>query len=261
MIVRVYEDRPWSDQYNVLVLEEQIQNQSGTYSVTLSRSLAQSDRCYNGYPADDDRAWAYHVGLTTTIDLALTVTGSKISVEVSAFRDWMVERVPGGAPAGDIAVPGNYTWTSSLTGNVIYHYYYPDDHEEAGWGYESYPGTGGTTSFSTGTLNPQQESSATEFANMYNGVNQTNRSYAKIVIFNDFPPDYRPGQCLHSSVWESHNRDGGSANILTGGSWVDNVYVGGIWTEMRTEENGHDNPPLIRRNNGWDNQAKIGHNA
>lgn len=62
---------------------------------------------------------------------------------------------------------------------------------------------------------------------------------------------YRPGECRHSGTWESHNRSGGKADIRRNGSWA----------TMETEAGGHDNPPLIRRNNGWDNQAKIGHGA
>lgn len=69
-----------------------------------------------------------------------------------------------------------------------------------------------------------------------------------IRIFNPNYPDYRPGQCLHSGTWKSHNRSGGSANIL----------VNGTWTEMRTTAGDNNNPPLIRRSNSWTDQAKIG---
>ena len=72
-----------------------------------------------------------------------------------------------------------------------------------------------------------------------------------IRIFNPNYPDYRPGQCLHSGVWKSHNRSGGSANIL----------VSDTWTEMRTTYGGNNNPPLIRKSGGWTDQAKIGDGA
>ena len=62
---------------------------------------------------------------------------------------------------------------------------------------------------------------------------------------------YRPGECRHSSEWHSHNRSGGKADIRRNNAWA----------TMETEAGGHNNPPLIRRNNGWDNQAKIGKGA
>lgn len=64
--------------------------------------------------------------------------------------------------------------------------------------------------------------------------------------------DYRPGAVLDSnSVWQSHNRTGGTAHILTGG---------GTWREMRTINGleASDNPPSIRMNNKWLNQRKLG---
>ena len=66
-------------------------------------------------------------------------------------------------------------------------------------------------------------------------------------ILNPNPPDYRPGERKSGQQWLSHNRNGGSANVM----------VRGAWTEMRTIS-GTGNPPLIRRNNSWVNQSKIG---
>ena len=66
-------------------------------------------------------------------------------------------------------------------------------------------------------------------------------------ILNPNPPDYRPGERKSEQQWLSHNRNGGSANVM----------VHGAWTEMRTIS-GTGNPPLIRRNNSWVNQSKIG---
>lgn len=66
-------------------------------------------------------------------------------------------------------------------------------------------------------------------------------------ILNPNPPDYRPGKRKSGQQWVSHNRNGGSANVL----------VNGAWTEMRTLS-GTGNPPLIHRNNSWVNQDKIG---
>ena len=72
-----------------------------------------------------------------------------------------------------------------------------------------------------------------------------------ITFKNILPADYRPGATLDSSsVWQSHERTGGKAHILTPGS---------IWREMRTN-NGlveSDNPPSIRTTK-WMNQRKIG---
>lgn len=64
--------------------------------------------------------------------------------------------------------------------------------------------------------------------------------------------DYRPGAIRdNNAIWQSHNRSGGEAHILTSG---------GTWSEMRTigapDERG--NPPSIRKNNLWFNQAKLG---
>ena len=66
-------------------------------------------------------------------------------------------------------------------------------------------------------------------------------------ILNPNPPDYRPGERKSGQQWLSHNRNGGSANVM----------VHGAWTEMRTIS-GTGNPPLIRRNKSWVNQSKIG---
>lgn len=64
--------------------------------------------------------------------------------------------------------------------------------------------------------------------------------------------DYRPGATLDSnSLWQSHNRSVGKAHILGGD---------GKWKEMRTigSPNEKGNPPSIRKDNAWFNQAKIG---
>lgn len=71
--------------------------------------------------------------------------------------------------------------------------------------------------------------------------------YFGLGITNPNPPDYRPGERKSGQQWVSHNRNGGSANVL----------VNGTWTEMRTIS-GTGNPPLIHRDGGWVNQAKIG---
>lgn len=73
-----------------------------------------------------------------------------------------------------------------------------------------------------------------------------------VKFINILPPDYRPGAIRDGNgVWQSHNRDNGEAHILTGN---------GTWKEMRTigapDEKG--NPPSIRKNNAWFNQAKLG---
>lgn len=233
----------------------EVPNEPGNYTVTSDvMFLTQSDRIKN------DPDFGYLVGMMITVDLTLAMSGSQMTVTVNALSGWEVQRWQTASrnPPKEM-IRGDYEWFSTINGNSIYHYYGPQYTDE---GFASWSGQGGTTTFTVGPFGPQQDSAKTKFAHFINYVTTPhNEADAYIYFFNDLPPDYRPGQCLHSNVWESHNRDGGSANILTGGSWVDNVYVGGIWTEMRTEENGHDNPPLIRRNNGWDNQAKIGHNA
>lgn len=73
-----------------------------------------------------------------------------------------------------------------------------------------------------------------------------------IKFTNILPPDYRPGAIRDANgIWQSHNRTNGEAHILTSG---------GSWKEMRTigapDEKG--NPPSIRKNNAWFNQAKLG---
>lgn len=68
---------------------------------------------------------------------------------------------------------------------------------------------------------------------------------------NILPADYRPGATLDSSsVWQSHERTGGKAHILTSG---------GTWREMRTVDGltASDNPPSIYTTK-WMNQRKIG---
>lgn len=73
-----------------------------------------------------------------------------------------------------------------------------------------------------------------------------------ITFRNILPADYRPGATLDSSsVWQSHERTGGKAHILTSG---------GTWKEMRTLGGLVDmgNPPSIRMNDKWYNQRLIG---
>lgn len=68
---------------------------------------------------------------------------------------------------------------------------------------------------------------------------------------NILPADYRPGATLDSSsVWQSHERTGGKAHILTSG---------GTWREMRTVDGltASDNPPSIYTTK-WMNQRLIG---
>ena len=73
-----------------------------------------------------------------------------------------------------------------------------------------------------------------------------------ITFKNILPADYRPGATLDSSsVWQSHERTGGKAHILTSG---------GTWREMRTLGGLVDmgNPPSIRKDDKWYNQRLIG---
>ena len=72
-----------------------------------------------------------------------------------------------------------------------------------------------------------------------------------ITFKNILPADYRPGATLDSSsVWQSHERTGGKAHILTSG---------GTWKEMRTVDGltASDNPPSIYTTK-WMNQRKMG---
>lgn len=64
-----------------------------------------------------------------------------------------------------------------------------------------------------------------------------------------FDFDYRPGMTWDGKNWMSHNRDGGVCNVYTGS-----------WTEMRTSgyPDAKGNPPLLYRDGGLWNQAKIG---
>lgn len=72
-----------------------------------------------------------------------------------------------------------------------------------------------------------------------------------ITFKNILPADYRPGATLDSSsIWQSHERTGGKAHILTSG---------GTWREMRTNSGlvESDNPPSIYTTK-WMNQRLIG---
>lgn len=72
-----------------------------------------------------------------------------------------------------------------------------------------------------------------------------------ITFKNILPADYRPGATLDSSsIWQSHERTGGKAHILTSG---------GTWKEMRTVDGltASDNPPSIYTTK-WMNQRLIG---
>lgn len=65
--------------------------------------------------------------------------------------------------------------------------------------------------------------------------------------------DYRPGKVYDNSVWQSHNRATGAANI----------YNGSTWNTMRTVNgpNESGNPPEIKHQSDWKNMRKIGTNA
>lgn len=99
------------------------------------------------------------------------------------------------------------------------------------------------------STNPQPQWPAAIHYKNHNTVstNPPDEFYFGLGITNPNPPDYRPGERKSGQQWVSHNRNGGSANILANGTW----------TEMRTIS-GTGNPPLIRRNGSWVNQDKIG---
>lgn len=99
------------------------------------------------------------------------------------------------------------------------------------------------------STNPQPQWPAAIHYKNHNTIstNPPDEFYFGLGITNPNPPDYRPGERKSGQQWVSHNRNGGSANIL----------VNGTWTEMRTIS-GTGNPPLIRRNGSWVNQDKIG---
>lgn len=68
--------------------------------------------------------------------------------------------------------------------------------------------------------------------------------------------DYRPGAIWDGSTWQSHNRNGGAANVFGAGSWI----------EMRTHYNGAEgvlqttDPPFIQHTGTWYNMRNIGAN-
>lgn len=99
------------------------------------------------------------------------------------------------------------------------------------------------------TVAASTNSSETVFASMRESATNT-KVWRDVRVVNTLPPDYRPGQRLISGTWQSHNRNGGMCHRRVNGQWV----------EMRTENGGvgTGNPPLIRRNNTWVNQKKIG---
>lgn len=61
--------------------------------------------------------------------------------------------------------------------------------------------------------------------------------------------DYRPGEVLTNGVWKSTNRSAGKCQLLTSGSWA---------TMTTADAGSTGNPPSIRNNNTWKNQALIG---
>lgn len=61
--------------------------------------------------------------------------------------------------------------------------------------------------------------------------------------------DYRPGEVLTGGSWKSTNRSGGKCQLLLAGSWV---------TMTTSDAGSTGNPPSIRNNNTWKNQALIG---
>lgn len=104
------------------------------------------------------------------------------------------------------------------------------------------------------SLNPQpQGPAAIEFKNDNTAsTSPPDQFFLGIIITNPNPPDYRPGAILDSnSLWQSHNRSGGDAHILTSNN---------TWREMRTlgapDEKG--NPPSIYKSGAWYNMNKIG---
>lgn len=71
---------------------------------------------------------------------------------------------------------------------------------------------------------------------------------------NTLPKDYRPGKTLdEDSIWQSHNRTAGVANIRTDSSW----------RTMRTSDGAvsKGNRPTIKHDDDWYNMRKIGDNA
>lgn len=70
---------------------------------------------------------------------------------------------------------------------------------------------------------------------------------------NPLPPDYRPGAVYDNSVWQSHNRVGGTCHVLSN-------TTGPVFTEMRTlgAPTSLGNPPSLYHDNKWYNMAKIG---
>lgn len=68
---------------------------------------------------------------------------------------------------------------------------------------------------------------------------------------NTQPADYVPGKIWNGSIWLSHNRSGGTADIRNNS---------GAWVQMRTVNGGtdSDNPPFIRHTSGWKNMRLIG---
>ena len=251
MKIRVYEDRYWAGGGTIytgtlLIAEIDVPNATGHYSRTTGRLLSQSDRCW-AFPSDapEDKAWGYHIGMDVQLDLDVVLDGSYISATVNAFDWFKVVRDPGGTPAGYALVRGNYSWYSAINGNEIHHYYGPP---YAGEGYAEWYGSGGTSTFFVGPIRPQQELGDYMFGKFRNWVN-SNYSEARLVFFNDLPPDYRPGAIRSGNIYLSHNRNDGEAHILNGS-----------WNEMRTIGGGveHDNIPSIRKNNSWFNQLKLG---
>lgn len=250
MIVRIINYRAWNHQEQI-PYEYTFPNENGTYTIHTPRLIDQSDRiagksCIDESCSADDYAWAYWVGLLVDMDITITVNGNKISATISGFDDWRVERKQSWATCTSARVyTGDYDYYSSINGALIHRYHGPSTMCQ---GDATWPGAGGDVTINTGTINAQEWSQRYEFANMYNAY-ENNRAYAYVQIFNDLPPDYRPGAIKQGNIYLSHNRNDGEAHVL-----------GGTWKEMRTSQ-GHtanDNPPSIRKSNIWTDQLKLG---
>ena len=95
---------------------------------------------------------------------------------------------------------------------------------------------------------PQQFSNEAYYGRCYNHFNGNDlRVYVR--CYNSYPKTYRPGACMHGGDWKTHDRDGGSCNVLKDGSWVEMRIMPGEVPE---------DPPHIRRSGNWVSQLKVG---
>lgn len=215
---------------------------TGNYTIVLPECMGYSDRCPS-FAVSDVRAWAYWTAFTVGATFHVTrQANNSIHVTVDSFTNWQVKRHDtGNTPAGYRVVVGDYSFYSSINGALIYRYVGPSTSRQ---GDATWYGSGGTQFFDLGTIAAGTTSRSQEYGHSLNNINGLT-SAAHLTVYNDLPPDYRPGERCISGTWRSLNRSGGVCERNAS------------WYEMRTTP-GNGDPPERMINGTWTNQSKLG---